>query len=51
MNTLAPIYDGTQNAIPNPNQRLAFTLWIGMLMCLLDNPNDNIRKQVDSSLS
>ena len=30
MNTLAPIYDATQNSIPEPTQRLAFTLWIGM---------------------
>lgn len=35
MNTLAPIYDATQDTIPNPNQRLAFTLWIGVFFCLL----------------
>jgi len=31
MNSLGPIYDLTQDSIPQPNQRLAFTLWIGML--------------------
>jgi len=32
MNILAPIYEGTADAIPVPHQRLAFTLWIGMLL-------------------
>ena len=30
MNILAPIYEGTASTIPEPHDRLAFTLWIGM---------------------
>lgn len=35
MNMLGPIYDATQDSITNRNQRLAFTLWIGVFFCLL----------------
>ncbi|XP_065887478.1 major facilitator superfamily domain-containing protein 1-like [Dysidea avara] len=35
MNILAPIYEGTASTFPEPHQRLAFTLWIGVFFCVL----------------
>ena len=47
MNTLAPIYDATQNSIPEPTQRLAFTLWIGMYKLVYVSYGKKIGKWIE----